>query len=231
MQMVYRVWRNQPFIFLTAEGTDGPAAEQMETLLNQAELVLESSSLSLEDAVFIRVWMRNRAISDEVRAVRTRRLTGTRRVASSSFFAVEHFLGTGKVAIDLIVMPSVNPLSRRSVDFTPPRRYIHYLFQDGWIFISGMAEQGEDIEDQFVSIIIQIERALLAEDMDWNNVQSIEIYMERDLVDMTWVLQRLNSRVSADTDIITIRAVDGLSSRDKKLEIEVIAWLDSFVSQ
>lgn len=223
MRFVQKIWHNHPFYTLQGEGNNGTAAQQIETLFDQAEHALEPYSLTMEDAVFIRFWMRDRSISDAVRAVRTRRLSCTRRVASSSFFAEDHFLGTGQVAIDLIAMPPALPHTRRLVDFNPPRRYAHYLIQDGWLFLSGMAEQGVDIVGQLAAIFEQIERALAAEAMAWPDVQLVEIYVERDLVDAADVLEKLMTTAGTELEIITIRTVDGLASTNKNLEIEVIA--------
>ena len=167
--------------------------------------------------------MRDRSISDEVRMVRSRRLFGPDRVATSSFFDRDRFLNSEQVAVDLIAMPSVMSPAKRLVDFDPPRRYAHYLFRDGWLFLSGMAEQAPDITGQLSAILQQIECALLAEKMEWFHVKLVEIYIERNLVDKAIVLEKLMTRAGTDFNVITIHTVDGLASTHKNLEIEVIA--------
>lgn len=223
MRFIQKIWHNHLFYTLQGEGRNGTAVQQIEDLFDQAELMLQRYSLTMEDAVFIRFWMRDRSISDAVRTVRMRRLSGTRRVASSSFFDKDHFLSTGQVAIDLIAMPPALPPAKRLVDFDPPRRYAHYLVQDGWLFLSGMAEQAVDLIGQLAAIFEQIERALTAEEMDWSHVQLVDIYVERDLVDAAGVLEKLITTAGTELEMITIQIVDGLASTNKNLEIEVIA--------
>ena len=122
-----------------------------------------------------------------------------------------------------IAMPSVISPTKRLVDFDPPRRYVHYLLRDGWLFLSGMAEEAPDITGQLSAILQQIECALIAEKMEWVHVKLVEIYIERNLVDKAIVLEKLMTRAGTDFNVITIHTVDGLASTQKNLEIEVVA--------
>ena len=224
MQIVESRWHGQEFVSLSGEGSTGTPAEQLEQLLDQAEAALAKLSLTLEAVVLTRFWIRERGPGEDIRSVRSRRLTGLHRSATSTFYSETHFMGPGQVAIDLIALKHPIPESRRLVDFDPPRRYAHYQMHNGWLFASGMAEVAPDPESQFVALFAQLELALNSEGKGWEDVILARIYTEKGFAERTWALDRLLSAIPGEPpEMITAETVSGLASTNKNLEIEIIA--------
>ncbi len=63
------------------------------------------------------------------------------------------------MAVEFYAVRPRDPSSRRIVDFDPPRRYAHYLCVDDWLFLSGMAEEGETMDLQFDRAFAQVQAA------------------------------------------------------------------------
>ena len=122
MQCCTEKWLGLELVTIRAESRPGPAVEQFSALLDEAEIILGHRQLTLDDAVFTRFWLRDRAIGEPLREVRKRRFDGNRRTASSSFYSTSHIFGAGDVSMDLYAFRAQKPDTRRLVDFNPPRR-------------------------------------------------------------------------------------------------------------
>ncbi|MEX0603574.1 MAG: hypothetical protein WD623_07475 [Marinobacter sp.] len=211
---------------LTGEGDAGAGspAEQTEQLLIDLGFACETLGGSLSDLVFIRFWMRSRAISKEVRAVRRKLIDDKERTASSSFFSTTVFQGPGDIRINALYCPDHRNSARKPVEFDPPRRYLHYLAHGNGLFTSGMAEAGVSIEEQCQKSLAWLDEALQAEELQWSNVCQLNLFRERGQnIDWAPVLSTLATRNDPEATVITLFDVDGMASPDKHLEIELIA--------
>lgn len=172
-----------------------------------------------------RIWTRTRPARDASNDVRASLITGSRRCATSSFISEDIFVSGGDVAIELIAQHPSPSNRRRLVDFDPPRRYAHYLVQDGLLFLSGMAESGATLDQQFTNAFGEVTRAMKMENISWENVLSSSLFIERGHGGPAWLIDRLRGAMPLTLPYLECVEVDGLASTDKHLEIEITATL------
>ncbi|MBX9757863.1 MAG: hypothetical protein K2Y29_03735, partial [Beijerinckiaceae bacterium] len=175
------------------------------------------------DVTLTRLWMSDRESGATLNEARDRLLRHTIRTASSSFFSRGRMPGGGAVFVEFHAVRPVNPASRRIVEFDPPRRYAHYLAVDDWLFLSGMAEEGETMDAQFDLAFAQVQAALDMERLGWEDVLSASLFLERGKADEEWLLDRFRKAAPRQPALVTIETVDGLANTPKHLEIEIIA--------
>lgn len=222
MQCRSEKWLGLELATIKAESRPGPSVEQFSALLDEAETMLSHYQLTLDDAVFTRFWLRDRATGEQLREVRQRRFDGNRRTASSSFYSTSHIFGAGDVSMDLYAFSAQKPDTRRLVDFSPPRRYAHYMMQDGWMFLSGMAEEAPDLQAQFDAALKQVSNAMNREKKSWSKVVEATLFIEAAQAPTEWMWKAFKKSVPAIPPRISIEPVDGLASTTKHLEIEII---------
>jgi enamine deaminase RidA (YjgF/YER057c/UK114 family) len=216
-------WFGTELIGLYGEGRTGSPTQQFEALVEDCWKALAQVGLVKEDLVFSRLWMRDRSVAKDLNEVRERLLRGSARSASSSFYSQDHFVGEGVVALDLLACRARRQETRRLVDFTPPRRYAHYLAQDDWLLLSGMAEDHDDMDAQFDKAFAEVCSALDKENMEWRHVVDATLFLERGRADISWLRQRFLGALSGQAPRVSFEYVDGLATPSKNLEIEIIA--------
>lgn len=215
-------WRGTELVSLYGEGTSGTPAQQLEDLVQRSWTALGAHGLAAGDVVFTRLWMRDRNDASGLAEVRERVLRGPARSASSSFYSHDHFIGNGAVALELFAFRAAVPQTRRIVDFTPARRYAHYMMQDNWLFLSGMAEEGDTMDQQFDKAFAEVQRALDLEKLTWRDVTEATMFLERGRADIEWFRKRFVGAVKP-LPRMSFEYVDGLATPTKNLEIEIIA--------
>lgn len=226
MAMKNMTWAGHDLVSLYGEGQAGRApGQQLSDIFADFERELNGIGLSLENGVRHRLWTRTREAREASNDIRAQLIAGNRRCATSSFISRDVISSGGDVAVEMIAqVPAAAPL-RRLVDFSPPRRYARYLVQDGLMFVSGMAEEGDSLEAQFDHAMGEVLVAMRLESVTWNDVFSAQLFLERGDVDPTWLLQRFRNAVGADLPYLDCEEVDGLASPGKHLEIEITANL------
>ncbi len=219
-------WGGRELVSLYGEGRRGrSAAEQLSDVFAALDQQLRGLGLSLENAVRHRIWTRDRAARDASNDIRARLIAGNRRCATSSFIASDIFASDGDVAVELIAQfPAPTP-HRRLVDFDPPRRYAYYIVQDGLLFLSGMAEEGATLDEQFDRAFAELRRAMTLEKIDWSDVVSAGLFIERGQGEPRWLLDRFRAAVPVTVPYVDCTPVDGLGTPSKHLEIEITARL------
>ena len=215
-------WQGRELVALSGEGATGTPPQQLEELVRNCWTALDAHGLAPGDVVFTRLWMRERRDAAALAEVRERLLRGPARSASSSFYSHEHFIGAGAVALEMWAFRASAQHTRRIVDFTPARRYAHYMIQDDWLFLSGMAEEGDTMDQQFDRAFAEAQRALDAERLTWRDVTEATMFLERGRADIEWFRQRFVSAVKPLLRM-SFEYVDGLATPTKNLEIEIIA--------
>ena len=217
-------WTGRTLVSLYREGQPGlSAAAQLAGILQACDRDLAGAGLALENGVRHRVWTRSRAARDASNDARARLIAGQRRCATSSFIDAGRFISGADVALELLAQVPAARAERRLVDFAPPRRYAHYLVQDGLVFVSGMAESGDGLVQQFERALAEVRRALDLESLQWTNVLSASLFIERGTADAAWLMRRFADALPGPLADVTCEEVDGLASTDKHLEIEVTA--------
>lgn len=228
MNMIVRhlTWAGQSLVSLYGEGARGASpGDQLADVLDRLDRQLRGLGLSLENAVRHRLWTRTRQARDETNDIRAELIAGERRCATSSFISQDIFVGHGDVAVELIAQVPATAPHRRLVDFDPPRRYAHYLVQDGLLFVSGMAEEGRTMDEQFDKAFAELTRAMSLEHAVWPDVLSASLFVERGQGEARWLLDRFRAAVPVTVPCVDCTTVDALASPGKHLEIEITAKL------
>lgn len=215
----------QPFVSLCGEAQEDTPSKQLESIVQGCWKALDELGLCETDVVFTRLWMGDRSSTEGLSGARERLLRGRARAASSSFYSADHIVSGSGIALEMLAFRAESPSSRRLVDFSPPRRYAHYMMQDGWLFLSGMAEEGDSLDDQFTRSLTQVSLALEQEQGSWRDVVKTTLFLEKGQGSREWLQQRFISSVSPRSPQFSIEMVDGLATTSKHLEIEIIADL------
>lgn len=226
MAMKRMTWAGHDLVSLYGEGAAGRTpGEQLRDVFAEFERELSGIGLSLDNGVRHRLWTRTREAREASNEIRAELIAGNRRCATSSFISRDILSSGGDVAVEMIAQVPAATAVRRLVDFSPPRRYARYLVQDGLMFVSGMAEEGDSLEAQFERAMREVIVAMRLESVTWNDVFSAQLFLERGDVDSTWLLQRFRNAVGGDLPYLDCEEVDGLASPGKHLEIEITAEL------
>lgn len=216
--------RGMTLFELVCEGQKGSPSEQMCFVLTELQRECGRLGGTMSDLVFARFWMRSRAYSKEVRAVRTALLDQHTRISTSSFYDNSVFAGNGDIRVEALFCKPGGSRNRKTIEFDPPRRYLHYLAQSNGLFTSGMAEPGATTTDQADACLELLTQALEAERMTWHDVLFIQVFIERgQCIDPETVFTKLKQRCDLNNVMVSVMDVDGLASENKHLEIEVIA--------
>jgi enamine deaminase RidA (YjgF/YER057c/UK114 family) len=219
-------WANRTLVSLYREGPIGFSPdEQLAEIIDSFRYELQGVGLSLENAVRHRLWTRSRAAREATNDIRAKLITGERRCATSSFIDSGRFCSAGEVAMDLLVQYPSAANRRRLVDFDPPRRYAHYLVQDGLVFVSGMAEEGASLDEQFDRAFYEVTRAMAMENILWTNVLAASLFIERGHDGPSWLVERFSRAAPLPVPYVDCEEVDALASPGKHLEIEITARL------
>lgn len=208
---------------VSAGGASGEPGKQLESIVEACRAALAQEGLSNVDVALSRLWMRDRESAAALNDERERLLRGDFRSASSSFFSRQRMSGEGVVAVEFYAVCPLDRSSRRIVTFDPPRRYAHYLAVDDWLFLSGMAEEGETMDSQFDKAFAQVQSALDLEGFTWADVCSASLFLEQGKAAPDWMLERFRLAAPVQPHIVTFEVVDELANSPKHLEIEVIA--------
>ena len=215
--------RGGEIIIVSAGGASGEPGEQLESIVEACRTALALEGLSNKDVALSRLWMRDRDSAAALNDERERLLRGDFRSASSSFFSRQRMSGEGVVAVEFYAVRPLDRSSRRIVTFDPPRRYAHYLAVDDWLFLSGMAEEGDTMDAQFDKAFAQVQSALDMEGLTWGDVCSASLFLQNGKAAPDWMLERFRTAAPVQPHVVTFEVVDELANTPKHLEIEVIA--------
>lgn len=223
MARVERLYlRGGEICLVRCAGAHGAPAEQLERAVAEGHAALATEGLSPDDVALTRLWMNDRESAAQFNDVRDRLLRRAWRSASSSFFSRERMSG-GVVALEFYALRRRDGGSRRIVDFDPPRRYAHYLAVDDWLFLSGMAEEGDTMDTQFDLAFAQVRAALEREAFSWADVCSASLFLQRGKAEAEWFAARFREAAAILPPVVSLEVVDELANTPKHLEIEVIA--------
>ena len=216
--------RGREFVEIVGEGKAGAAPENAaREMFEKFDASLKSHGLSLENAVRVRVWGRDREARTLATAARSRILTEKRRVASSSFISQEWFDSDGAAGLELLALRPVNAnAERKPVDFEPARNYLCYLDCDGWLFFSGFTSEAPTLEKQTEEVIATIDGALARARTDWGKVVKLSALVQRGQ-DLDVVRRVLEKSGRGRIPEIEFSFVDGFAGDKYLLEIEATA--------
>lgn len=215
--------RGAEITVVNAGGASGEPGRQLESVVEACRTALAEEGLSKVDVALSRLWMRDRESAAALSDQRERLLRGEFRSASSSFFSRQRMSGEGVVAVEFYAVRPLDRSTRKIVTFDPPRRYAHYLAVDDWLFLSGMAEEGNTMDAQFDKAFAQVQGALDLEGFTWADVCSASLFLQRGQATPDWMLERFRLAAPVEPLFVSFEVVDELANTPKHLEIEIIA--------
>jgi enamine deaminase RidA (YjgF/YER057c/UK114 family) len=215
-------WLGREFVEIVSEAKAGVAPESaVNELFRQFDSELHSYDLSLDNAVRVRVWGRDRDARTLATAARSKVLTGKRRAASSSFISAQWFDSDARAGLELLAMrPLDGAAVRNTVDFEPARNYLCYLEYDRWLFLSGFTSEAGNLEKQTAEALATINNALARAQADWADVAKLSVLLQRghEVEIVRGALAGI-----ANVPEIEFSIVDGFAGEKYLLEIEATA--------
>ena len=224
MQVRLFRWLDREFVEIVAEGRGGVAADvAIDELFQKFDNELKAHGLSLDHAVRVRVWGRDKDARTLATAARSKILTGKRKVASSSFVSQQWFDSDGSAGLELLALkPTRSGADRQPVDFEPARNYVCYLDYDRLLFFSGFTSAAPSLEGQVVEVLATIDNALARARTDWGKVRKLSALLQRGQ-DVATVRRVLAKAGRLDIPEIEFTFVDGFAGEKYLLEIEATA--------
>ena len=220
-------WLGREFVEIRAEGRAGVAADTAtDELFRKFDDELQLHGLSLDNCVRVRVWGPDKGARTLATAARSKILTGTKKVASSSFISRQWFDSDGTVGLELLAMKPLNKAAeRRPVDFEPPRNYLCYLRYDSIIFYSGYTSSADTLENQVAEVLKAISDAHAssgASTQDFRKTGKLSVFLHRSQK-LSVVKELLAKESWIDLATVEFRLVDGFAGEKYLLEIEATA--------
>jgi len=217
-------WLDREFVEIRAEGRAGVAADTaIEELFRKFDDELRVYGLSLDNAVRVRVWGRDKNARSLATAARSKILTGTRKVASSSFISQQWFDSDAVAGLELLAMkPSTGSIDRRPVEFQPARNYLCYLRYDSLLFFSGFTSEAPTLEEQVPEIIQTLANGFAVSGSSWSKVARLSIFLHRSQKHER-LMEILSQGLQLTIPEIEVSFVDGFAGEKYLLEIEATA--------
>ena len=217
-------WLGREFVQLTGEGRQGASeGDATNELFQRFEGELKTHGLSLENAVRVRVWGRDKNARTQATAARSKILTGDKRAASSSFISQEWFDSAATAGLELLAMrPLASAGAREPVDFEPARNYLYFLDFDEVIFFSGFTSEAAAFEHQVSEVLKTYDHAIARAQTDWDKVMKLSVLLQRgyDMAVVKRALAQASPRQAAEVEF---SFVDGFAGDKYLLEIEATA--------
>jgi len=224
MQVRLWSWLDREFVEISAEGRGGVAAEVATgEMFRRVDNELQSHGLSLDHAVRVRVWGRDKDARTLATAARSKILTGARKVASSSFISQQWFDSEASASLELLAMkPLKHDAERRPVEFEPARNYLCYLRFDSVVFYSGYTSESDSLKEQVADVLKAITSARAASGgltHDFAKTGRLSVFLRRDQnVDAVRAILAKENWINLEK--VDYRLVDGFAGEKYLLEIE-----------
>lgn len=217
------VWHGQEFVALSDEGRSGGSAhDQTRDILERMDLALRREETSLIGTVRTRLWARDRSARDRGSRARVDILSDYARSASSSYIAPDHFETSASIAIDLVAMKPASGMVKDLVEYDPPITPLRYVVYGPLVHLSGVTSVLGTFEAQVTEILPKLGESLTAAGSSWAHATKVSFYVHREAsVDELKAL--FVAAVSAPDAELEYGTVDGYSTLDKLVEIEVTA--------
>lgn len=216
-------WLGREFVELRAEGRAGVSADTaIEELFRSFADELRGYDLSLDNAVRVRVWGRDKNARALATAARSKILTGTRKVASSSFISPQWFDSDGTAGLELLAIKPLSGSDRRPVEFEPARNYLCYLRYESLVCFSGFTSEAPTLEEQVSEIMQTLANGFAVSGSDWNQVVKLSMFVHR-----SQRHERLQEILAREPQLtipeIEVSFVDGFAGEKYLIEIEATA--------
>ena len=198
-----------------------PAAAAMDELVDRMGQQLRKLDLSLGDTVRTRMYARDAATWDVANAARFRRLAGSARSASASYFSPSYFECESRVAMELLAMRSATAPEKIVREYEPARVPVRYVIRDSVVFLSGVTgDATKPLAGQVSDILDSIAASLADAGTSWANTRSITCFLHPD--ESLRTLGALLSRL-VPAALVEVQFAEGYAALGKLVEIEVTA--------
>ncbi|MEA2658040.1 MAG: hypothetical protein QOF64_625 [Candidatus Binatota bacterium] len=217
-------WLDREFVEIRAEGRAGVAADTAtDELFRKFDDELQLHGLSLDNCVRVRVWGPDKGARSLATAARSKILTATKKVASSSFISQQWFDSDAVAGLELLAMkPSTGSIDRRPVEFQPARNYLCYLRYDSLLFFSGFTSEAPTLEEQVPEIIQTLANGFAVSGSSWSKVARLSIFLQRSQKHER-LMEILSQVPQLTIPEIEVSFVDGFAGEKYLLEIEATA--------
>ena len=217
--------KDQPFVFLSANGVGGKDSTEEATLaLTRIKTELEGLGGSLADVVRTTLYFRNQECRPQMSAVRQRMLTHATRPASASL--IVHNLSPLDTLFELeatAILGKPKGATLKGVEFDPPRPYLKAIHVDRFLFVSGTGGRGQDIKAQARSAFDLINDTLTELGSSKDRLLQLSCYLKgKEWFD---TVHRLALEWTGNKLQMEFALVDGFAREDMLLEVEATAFL------
>lgn len=217
-------WLGREFVEIVGEAAPGASTERATAeLFAKFDKALQTLGLSLDNAVRIRVFGRDRQARTDATLARSKVLSGQGRAASSSFISQDWFDSAGTGGLELLAMRPLDANAKRNpVDFSPARNYLCYLEFDSLIFFSGFTSEAATLEQQVREVIETLDVALARAQTTWSKVAELTMLLQRG-----YSIDAVRSVLAAANHLnipsMKFTFVDGFAGQQYLIEIEATA--------
>lgn len=225
MKLSLLTWLGWDFVRISCEAREGKtAAEQGAAVFAQARVALAGQGLTLGNTIRSRVFGVDRPARDAVSQARFAALQGGERAASSSYIAPKRFFSSDAlVALDLIAVRPRPGVARIIREYTPPKSPICAVELGPLLFLSGNTSEIPTLEAQLTADILpRIQGYLETSGSSWAQVVNVDCYLHESQSPET-LRACLAAGAGALPARLGIHFVEGFSSHDKLVEVEVTA--------
>ncbi|MBI4288390.1 MAG: hypothetical protein HY671_08200 [Chloroflexi bacterium] len=213
------------FVTVSANGAGGRnAKEQGELTLARLRDGLDGAKSRFENLLRITVYMKGREVADPMRQVRGQAFRSDARPASSSIF-VERLQPEGAlVEIEGTALASDRQVSKRAIEFSPPRPYIKAMVAERYAFLSGTGGEGQTEAEQAKSCFKTMDAYLKELGGSLLDVCHIAVYLKR-MEAMEDVSREVHRVFTKSQPCWEVTPAAGFAREDMLLEIEGTAVL------
>lgn len=221
MRMKTFDWLGREFVAMSCEGAAGAAGDAgVDGILDRIMEGIERLGFSLDDTVRTRLWARDRESRNLGSQVRSRRMSGKARSASSSYIAPAHLDSGATVALDFLAMRS--DAEKKLVEYDPPIVPLRYLDLEGRVFLSGVTSTTGNLSQQVSEICGLIGESLEHVGTSWEQVVRVSFFLHKE-EDPAALKQAFQQVVKVPAESTECSFVEGYSAVGKLIEIEVTA--------
>lgn len=213
------------FVIVSANGAGGRGPrEQAELTLARLRDGLERAGSRFENLLRITVYMKGREVWDPVREVR-QQVFGTKvRPASSSIFVERLHPEEALVEIEGMALVADKEVSKRAIEFNPPRLYLKAVVAERYAFLSGTGGEGRTEAEQAESCFKTMDAYLKELGGSLLDIRHIAVYLKRmeAIEEVSRVLHGVFRRSQPHWEVVP---ATGFAREEMLLEIEGTAAL------
>ncbi len=218
-------WLDREFVEIRAEGRAGVAADTAtDELFRKFDDELQLHGLSLDNCVRVRVWGRDKDARTLATAARSKILTGTRKVASSSFISQQWFDSDGSGGVGVTGDETINQQCRPAPGGIPTGAKLSLLsaITIRCYFFRVSHPKRRPSKSKYPRVIETLANGFAVSGSDWSKVVRLSIFLHRNQKHER-LMEILSQGPQLTIPEIEVSFVDGFAGEKYLLEIEATA--------